>query len=416
MTLIDNSESLASLLEARPSGKVAELLDVLAERASLPLEEARALPSSFYTDEALYALEIERIWRKSWIHVGRVEEIANPGDYIQREIAGEPIVVTRGRDGVVRAMSRVCQHRFMDVLDGSDKKGSAESFACPYHKWTYGLDGKLQGAAHMGKNACFQKEKDLIRLPQFQATTWQGFVFVNLDPDAPPLSKVMDHVESKLGNYVPADWKLVDRVEWGEVPANWKVVVDNGREAYHHIGTHLESLEPLWPAHLVDFEPMDTSDFFFARMFVSPEASIGQEDGHYINPVVLPTAPNLTPFERSNYIVAGIYPGFILVPGPDIMLTLSFSPTGVGSHYIELDLLAHESVLDHPELAEKVKEVRDWIIDINGEDAEAQAAVQRAVSRTGIVHDGGPLSHLERAVWTFQRYLAKNLIESTKAD
>jgi nitrite reductase/ring-hydroxylating ferredoxin subunit len=412
MTLIDNRlESLDSPPAARPSERLGEMLDVLAERASLPLEEARALPSSFYTDEALYELEIEKIWRRSWIHVGRVEEIPNPGDFVQREVAGEPIVVARGRDGVIRAMSRVCQHRFMDVLDGTPKKGSAESFACPYHKWSYGLDGKLQGAAHMGKNSCFQNEKDEIRLPQFQATTWQGFVFVNLDPEAPPLSNVMDHVESKLGNYVPADWRLVDRIEWGEVQANWKVVVDNGREAYHHIGTHLESLEPLWPAHLVDFEPLDTSDFFFARMFVSPEASIGQEDGHYINPVVLPPAPDLTAFERSNYIVAGIYPGFILVPGPDVMMTLSFTPTGVGSHYIELDLHAHESVMDHPELAEKVKEVRDWIVDINGEDAEAQEAVQRAVSSTGLAHDGGPLSHLERAVWTFQRYLSKKLVD-----
>ena len=113
-----------------------------------------------------------------------------------------------------------------------------------------------------------------------------------------------------MGNYDAADWRLVDRIKWGVTAANWKLVVDNGREAYHHhIGTHGESLEPLWPAHMVDFEPLETTDFFFARMFVSPEAAVGQEDGHYLNPLLLPAAPNLTPFERSNYIVAGIYIG-----------------------------------------------------------------------------------------------------------
>nr|WP_239029404.1 aromatic ring-hydroxylating dioxygenase subunit alpha [Pseudonocardia acidicola] len=357
----------------------------------------------------MYELEIEHIWRRSWIHVGRVEELANPGDYIKRDIAGEPIVVARGRDGQIRALSRVCQHRFMDVLDGAQDKGNAEAFACPYHKWSYALDGTLQGAAHMSRSALFQRDKAEICLPRFQATTWQGFVFVNLDPAAPPLSDVMDHVEAKMGNYNGEEWRLVDRIEWGDTPANWKLVVDNGREAYHHIGTHLESLEPLWPAHMVDFEPLETADFFFARMFVSPEAAIGQEDGHYLNPLLLPPAPNLTAFERSNYIVAGIYPGFILVPGPDAMLTISFVPTGPRSHYVELDILAHETALADPDLQEKVKEYRDWLMQIQGEDAEAQVAVQRTLS-SRLTLDGGPLSHLERAIWTFQRYLAKRLL------
>jgi nitrite reductase/ring-hydroxylating ferredoxin subunit len=411
MTLTSRPEQAVGSRNGGPRRDLHDLLDVLADRAARPLEEAKALPAAFYTSEAIYELEVDRIWRRSWIHVGRVEELANPGDYIKKEIAGEPIVVTRGRDGEVRALSRVCRHRFMDILEGADKKGCAESFACPYHKWTYASDGSLQGAAHMDQSALFQREKGEIALTSFRVETWQGFVFVNLDPDAAPLSETMDPVEAKLGNYHLADWRLVDRIEWGEVPANWKLVVDNGREAYHHIGTHLESLEPLWPAHMVDFEPLETSDFFFARMFVSPEAAMGQEDGHYINPVVLPPAPGLTPFERSNYVVAGIYPGFILVPGPDVVLTLSFVPTGPASHYIELDLHAHKSVLGDPDLAEKVREVREWLMAVNGEDAEAQVGVQRMLS-SRLDADGGPLSHLERAIWTSQRYLAKRLVGS----
>lgn len=386
------------------------LLDVLAERASRPPEEARALPAALYTSQALYELEIERIWRRSWIHVGRVEELANAGDYIKKDIAGEPIVVTRGRDGEIRALSRVCKHRFMDILEGADKKGCAESFACPYHQWTYSSDGTLQSASFMGESALFQREKDAIALTRFRVETWQGFVFVNLDPDAAPLSHTMDPVAANLGNYNLGQWRLVDRIEWGEVQANWKLVVDNGREAYHHIGTHLESLQPMWPAHMVDFEPLETSDFFLARMFISPEAADGQEDGHYLSPAILPPAPGLTAFERSHTVVAGIYPGFILVPGPDVTLTLSFVPTGLKSHYLEIDLHAHQSALDDPDLAEKVAEVREWITQVNGEDAAAQVAVQNMLTSSRLEADGGPLSHLEQAVRTFQRYLAKRLV------
>jgi phenylpropionate dioxygenase-like ring-hydroxylating dioxygenase large terminal subunit len=261
----------------------------------------------------------------------------------------------------------------------------------------------------MNDNAAFQREKSEICLKSFQTSTWQGFVFVNLDPDASPLSTVMDQIEARMGNYDAADWRLVDRINWGVTAANWKLVVDNGREAYHHIGTHGESLEPLWPAHMVDFEPLETTDFFFARMFVSPEAAVGQEDGHYLNPLLLPAAPNLTPFERSNYIVAGIYPGFILVPGPDAMLTISFVPTGPDSHYLELDILAHKTALDDPDLDAKVKEYHDWLVSIQAEDAQAQLGVQRMFT-SQLNLEGGPLSHLERAVWTFQRYLAKRLL------
>jgi hypothetical protein len=161
---------------------------------------------------------------------------------------------------------------------------------------------------------------------------------------------------------------------------------------------------------MVDFDEVASSDFFFARMFVSPDAAGGQEDGHYLQPLLLPGAPNLTAYERSFVTVAGMYPGFILVPGPDATLTITFLPTGPTSHYAELDILVHESALSDPELTEKVAEYREWLTSVNGEDAKAQADVQIALTtRTNV--DGGPLSHLEVAVQTFQRYLAKKLVD-----
>ena len=383
------------------------LVQQLATQAAQPLERARALSPAFYTDPALYELELERIWRRSWLYVGRVEELSAPGDLLAVDLVGEPVMVVRGHDGMLRALSRVCPHRFMDVLSETpERSGTTEGFTCPYHSWSFAADGRLTGAPLMAGSEVFEAERESYCLARFAVCDWQGFVFVNLDPDAEPLC--LGEVESFLGNYDLSQWRRVARIPWGETQANWKLVVDNGREAYHHQGTHRATLQPLWPAHMVEYEPTASSDFFLLRMFVSSEAAVGEEDGHYINPTLLPAAPGLTPFERSNYMVIGLYPGFIVAPGPDAFFTLKYWPTGVTSHDIDIDIFMHESRLDAPNFEEAVNEAREWISEIQGEDSAAIQAVQSAV-RTRAITRGGALSPVERSVWTFQRYLANRL-------
>jgi len=386
---------------------VTTLVDELAQIAALPLERGRALPPRFYTDPGLYKLELNRIWQRSWLYVGRLEDLLSPGDWIAAELVGESIMIVRGADGNLRALSRVCPHRFMDILGDADaRNGSAKGFTCPYHSWSFGLEGKLTGAPLMGKSELFAEERSTYCLAEFPLAEWQGFVFVNLDRDARPLE--LSQVDAFLGNYDLTEWRRVDRIEWGETEANWKLVVENGREAYHHQGTHKTTLEPLWPAHMVEYEPSASTDFFLLRMFVSPEAAVAQEDGHYINPTLLPAAPQLTPFERSNYMVIGLYPGFIVAPGPDAFFTLNYWPTGPTSHKLDIEIFVHESQLNAPNLDEVVREAHDWIWEIQSEDSRAIQAVQRGVHSKAMMR-GGALSDAERSVWTFQRYLANRL-------
>ena len=391
------------------TGDVQQLVAELAELASRPLERARALPPAAYTNPDLYALELDRMWRCSWLYVGRVEELEKPGDWITAELVGEPVMVVRGQDSKLRAMSRVCPHRYMDVLgDEKGRRGTKEQFVCPYHSWSFGLDGKLTGAPLMSENEVFAEERDSYCLTDLPLTEWQGFLFVNLDHGAKPLAASLEEVDAFLGNYDLEEWRLVDTIEWGETEANWKLVVDNGREAYHHQGTHCDSLEPLWPAHMVEYQPSETSDFFLLRMFVSPEAATGQEDGHYINPTLVPAAPRLTPFERSHYMVIGLYPGFIVAPGPDAMFTLCWMPTGPTSHTIDIGIFLHESQLDNPNIDGVIEEARAWITLIQTEDSAAIQSVQKSAT-TRLTTRGGALSHLEQSVWTFQRFLAGRL-------
>src|SRR5262249_28647799 len=154
-----------------------------------------------------------------------------------------------------------------------------------------------------------------------------------------------------------------------------------------------KTLEPLWPAHGCRAEPTETPYTFALRMFVSPDAAIGQEDGHYLNPTVVPAAPGLTPFERSQYLVTALFPSLIIAPGPDAILTLRWSPAGPTSHTIDLDILMHESRLHEPQIDEAVRELHDWFVEIQTEDSAALQAVQRALP-TRAVSRGGALSHL----------------------
>ncbi len=386
------------------------ILDELVECASLPLENSRALPASVYKNQELYELEVERIWRRSWLYAGRVEEIPQPGDWMRYEAAGEPLVIVRNRDGEIRALSRICPHRFMDVLglEGATK-GNSDSFVCPYHSWAFDQNGALAGAPLMEESERFEREKGDYCLKSHRVSVWRGFVFVNLDDDADPLEDLVSQIDPHLGNYALEDWRKVDRFEWGDSPANWKLALDNGREAYHHQGLHKDSLEPLWPAHMVQIEPTDTRDFFVLRMFVSREAAVGEEDGHLINPTLLPPAPGLTPFERSNYLAIGIYPSLIVLPGPDVTIVQTFAPTGPQSHEVNFDFLFHESVFETEDWEAARNELRGWIEPIQAEDSAGILALQRAINGTRRDMRGGALSRLERPMWSIQRFLANRL-------
>src|SRR5512134_3261419 len=132
-----------------------------------PLATASTLPPRCYVDPAVYAREVERIFRREWICVGREDEIAAPGDHFAFTLFGDPLVAVRGDDGAIRVLSRVCRHRWMPVVEG---RGNRRSFQCPYHLWTYALDGRLLGAPEMQRAEGFERAS--CRLPALRVETW----------------------------------------------------------------------------------------------------------------------------------------------------------------------------------------------------------------------------------------------------
>ena len=145
-------------------------LQELRANVAQPFERAHAMPKSVYTSPEFLALEERHIFARDWLCAGRAESLPNPGDYLTMEITGEPVIVLRDRDGELRAMSNVCRHRMSTLLQG---RGHVRSIVCPYHAWTYNLDGTLRGAPAMAANEAFCKD-DILCPPSGWKTGWAG--------------------------------------------------------------------------------------------------------------------------------------------------------------------------------------------------------------------------------------------------
>jgi choline monooxygenase len=186
------------------------------------------LPADWYTSADVAARERERIFRRSWQYAGRAEQLAASGDYLTASLGDVPIVVVRG-DDALRAFINVCRHRRHEVVQGA---GNKKVLQCPYHAWTYGLDGRLRAAPRSDREADF--DRATCSLLPARADTWGPFVFAALDQAAPALSEVVGELPSIVARsgLVLGDLRFHGREEW-TARANWKVMVENFLECYH---------------------------------------------------------------------------------------------------------------------------------------------------------------------------------------
>jgi choline monooxygenase len=193
------------------------------------LASAATLPSWCYTRPGVLELERERVFGRTWQLVGREDQAARPGQFFTAEVAGEPLLVARGADARLRALSNVCRHRAGPVAAG---EGTCQAFRCGYHGWSYGLDGRLVNTPEFDAVENFRKEDH--GLPEFPLETWLGLLFVNLDPqpDAPGFKHNLEGLPARLAARGLEAMRPAARKDW-TVECNWKVYVDNYLEGYH---------------------------------------------------------------------------------------------------------------------------------------------------------------------------------------
>ncbi len=198
------------------------------------LARAATIPAEWYTDPAMLARERDAVFGCTWQAVGQAASVAAPGSYLACEVAGEPVMVARDKDGTLRAQSNVCRHRGAVLTEGC---GQASVIRCPYHAWTYGLDGRLLGVPEF--EGVENWDRSAVRLPQFRVETWGPFVFVNLDGTAPALGEVLGAIPEEVAAIgCPVDALRYSRRRDYIIECNWKVYIDNYLEGYHLPAAH----------------------------------------------------------------------------------------------------------------------------------------------------------------------------------
>lgn len=201
-----------------------------------PLPE---MPSARYYDPEFYEVEIEHVFKKTWLMAGHASELPKAGSYKLFEQFGQSIIISRGTDDVIRAFRNVCRHRGAALL--SEPAGTARRFVCPYHAWGYQTDGKLVSVPEAHNFACLDKaERPLM---QVRCESWRGFIFINMDENAAPLEDFIAPIAEQIEDF-PIDDMVIKDVLRVELDCNWKTAYDNFLEIYHVNTVHSKTLAP----------------------------------------------------------------------------------------------------------------------------------------------------------------------------
>jgi phenylpropionate dioxygenase-like ring-hydroxylating dioxygenase large terminal subunit len=406
---------------------LAEIQRGICETAEHPLNRAVTLPAQAYTSEEFFAWETDHLLRAGWQCVAHVSQIPAPGDFLNLDLLGEPLIVVHGKDGVIRVLSRVCPHRSMDIMpegfgydghstaqspDGKPDCGHTRLFLCPYHAWTFELDGGLKACPemHQAENFC----RDDFFLKPFASEIWQGFIFVNLDGSAPALAGSLGEMAADIAAYRLPEMKLVIAREW-DCPFNWKVLVENFMESYHHLGIHHKTLQPMMPARDSWTEQERRA---YVRSHLPYKDSVREEYRAFESrgdfSTAMPPLPGLSDRQKSEWGLFLAPPTFLLATAPDRVIWYRLQPLGPDRLKLMTTTLVAPEVLARENFEVLRQGVAKQLVDFHLEDMQVCTAVQRGFYASG--WQPGRLSHLEMPVWLFHRYLAARIRGKWPAD
>ena len=344
-------------------------------------EPRPTLTGADYTSTEVWEEERERIWFGDWVCIGRAEEVADPGDYLIRELAGESIFVTRNQDHELHGFYNVCSHRGTKFLDDEPAGGNVrKAFVCPYHSWTYDLNGRLIGTPNVKENEHFERTD--YPLHGFAVDEYAGFLFANLGTEPRPLVEALkDGVESvaSFDRYGMQDLRVGVRIVY-EVAANWKIVVENYNECLHCPVIHPE---------LVQVVPL----YRFGEVWdgVTRDGGSDMRDGAVSFTMSgrsdLPTLPGLLDEDLHRYYGAYQFPNLLVNAHPDCVMYYIGYPKGPGHTTVVSEYLFRPETIADPETfkPEPVVELWDLISKQDWEVCErAQTGVGSRAFTTGV--------------------------------
>lgn len=394
----------SSFIGAQPSD-VDAIAEEVAKAAALPLSRAVTLPKAAYTSEAYFRHEAETVLSTGWLCIAHVSQLKTPGSYIAIDLLGEPLVAVRDEANEIRVLSRICPHRGTDIMHecfGKARAGVTRRLTCPYHVWAFDLQGKLVNAPEMDRAEGFRKED--WPLPAVRSEVWHGFVFVNLDGKASPLAEQYADFGRIVAPWKTEDMEVVITLDW-ECDFNWKVMIENWMESYHHMGIHHDTLQVTMPARTTWTEP-EHPHFIRCHLPFRPEfAAEMKEFAEGTKPWTgFRPVDGLTLDRQVEWGLYLGYPCFMFLTMRDRVLWYRLEPLSASRCRLSTMTLITKEARNDPSFDEVIEAETKMLSDFHSQDMQVNGAVQRGLNSAHVVR--GRLSHLEEPVWLIQRYLA----------
>jgi phenylpropionate dioxygenase-like ring-hydroxylating dioxygenase large terminal subunit len=347
------------------------LEEIAAVRGDNPQGLHSLVPARCYYDEQIYQFEVEHILKKNWLAVGRWDWAENPGDYFTTEMFGEPLIIVRDRGNKLHCLVNACRHRWARVVD--EGRGNKSALVCPYHRWTYNLDGTLRAVSREGIPG-FHKEN--CSLPSIRLEVWEGTIFINFDPHAAPLGPQLAAVEPIIGRFGVGAMRSTGKVTY-DTTWNYKYSFETGYEAYHHAGVHFERIAHYAPPEVHEKialgkvwgvyggrlpEEFDNAAIRFPAgvpPWMSKQES--EETGHF----------------RSIFVA--VYPSLITYISPHQISMITTEHMGVDRNRASTHISIAPWALERTEYADAIRGIVDAMKAVQDEDTYACQVLQKGV-------------------------------------
>lgn len=371
-----------------------EVLDVLR-----PFGESSLLPAAAYLDPAVLDWEHEHLFDGGWVCIGRAADVPVPKAQKAVRIGRASVLMTRDGDGLVRVLANVCRHRGHELLPCGETNVRG-SIVCPYHAWTYELDGSLRHAPKV-----YDTDTSTLGLVPVRCAEWGGWVFVNVDGAAPPFAKFLGELPEMLGNWDLHELQAA-KTHTYELAANWKLACENYHECYHCPLIHPE-LCRVTLANSGDNYRTNEGAFVGGTMLLADRAATMSISGASTATV----RPRLTGDQRRRVLYINLFPNLLLSVHPDYVMTHRIVALGPASSEVECQWLFAPEDLRREDF-DPAESIELWDIT-NRQDWSAVESVQRGIRSP--LYRPSVLAHGEDAVYQFagmvaNAYLGRGLV------
>jgi carnitine monooxygenase subunit len=367
--------------------------------APAPSLDGVSLPGWIYSDPDFLEAEKEHMFLASWQIICHLNDMPNAGDYHTLEFLGEPLVAVRGQDGAVRVFFNVCRHRAARILDG-DAGRCASRIVCPYHAWTYGLDGSLAAVPHRKEFADFSLDR--YPLKRVESEIYKGFIFARLKPGLPSVAEMLAPYESELAAYRLEELKPLGRVTRRIRHVNWKNVTDNYSDGMHITVAHPGLTRLFGQSYGIAAQPWVDKMWGYLRDVPSPQLS------ERLYQSLLPRAPFLPDDRQRLWVYFKLWPNVAFDIYPDQIDFMQMIPVSA------TETLIREIAYGHPDASREMRAARylNWRINrrVSLEDKALIERVQSGMASRSF--SPGPLGRNEVSLRSFAARMRELIPES----